>query len=151
MVVYLLLALDLPSGPLQAIDKIRRGFLWKGRKDVRGGHCLIAWPKVTRPPDLGGLGISNLQNLGWTLRLRWLWLEKAEPEKAWAFLPVQAPPQVKSFFATAIISEVGNGKNTYFWSDRWLGRQSLKQTNSPSLICLVQWLSKQGRGRCLML
>jgi hypothetical protein len=103
MVVYLLLALDLPSGSLQAIDKIRRGFLWKGRKDVRGGHCLIAWPKVTRPPDLGGLGISNLQNLGWALRLRWLWLEKTEPEKAWAFLPVQAPPQVKSFFATAII------------------------------------------------
>jgi len=128
MVVYLLLALDLPSGSLQAIDKIRRGFLWKGRKDVRGGHCLIAWPKVTRPPDLGGLGISNLQNLGWALRLRWLWLEKTEPEKAWAFLPVQAPPQVKSFFATAIISEVGNGKNTYFWTDRWLGGQSLKQS-----------------------
>ena len=41
MVVYLLLALDLPSGSLQAIDKIRRGFLWKGRKDVRGVHCLI--------------------------------------------------------------------------------------------------------------
>jgi len=54
MVVYLLLALDLPSGPLQAIDKIRRGFLWKGRKDVRGVHCLIVWPKVTQPPDWGG-------------------------------------------------------------------------------------------------
>jgi hypothetical protein len=63
MLIYLVLALDLPTGTLQAIDKIRRGFLWKGRKDVRGGHCLIAWPKVTRPPDLGGLGISDLQNL----------------------------------------------------------------------------------------
>jgi len=87
MLIYLLLALDLPAGTLQAIDKIRRGFLWKGRKDVRGGHCLIAWPKVTRPPELGGLGISDLQNLGWALRLRWMWLQKTEPEKPWVFFP----------------------------------------------------------------
>ena len=87
MLIYLLLALDLPAGTLQAIDKIRRGFLWKGRKDVRGGHCLIAWPKVTRPPELGGLGISYLQNLGWALRLRWMWLLKTEPEKPWVFFP----------------------------------------------------------------
>jgi len=39
MLIYLLLALDLPAKALEAIDKIRRGFLWKGRKDVRGGHC----------------------------------------------------------------------------------------------------------------
>jgi len=65
MLIYLVLALDLPIGTLQAVDKIRRGFLWKGRKDTRGGHCLIAWPKVTRPPELGGLGISDLQRLGW--------------------------------------------------------------------------------------
>jgi len=41
MVIYLLLAQDLPAKALQAIDKIRTGFLWKGRKDVKGGHCLI--------------------------------------------------------------------------------------------------------------
>ena len=64
MVIYLLLAQDLPTKALEAIDKIRRGFIWKGRKDVKGGHCLIAWTKVTRPPDLGGLGISHLQFLG---------------------------------------------------------------------------------------
>lgn len=45
------------------IDRIKRGFLWKGRKGVKGGHCLVAWPKVCRPPELGGLGISDLQRL----------------------------------------------------------------------------------------
>ena len=108
MLIYLLLALDLPAKALEAIDKIRRSFLWKGRKDVRGGHCLIAWPKVTRPPNLGGLGISHLQFLGWALKLRWLWLQKTEPDKPWAF------PPVKAFFALAITSVVGNGKNTFF-------------------------------------
>lgn len=36
MLIYLVMALDLPPWALKAIDKIRRGFLWKGRKDVRG-------------------------------------------------------------------------------------------------------------------
>ena len=63
MLIYLVMALDLPQWALKAIDKIRRGFLWRGRKDARGGHCLLAWPKVTRPPNLGGLGISNVQNM----------------------------------------------------------------------------------------
>jgi len=87
MLIYIIMALDLPSWALKAIDKIRRGFLWKGRRDVRGGHCLLAWPKVTRSLNLGGLGISNLQNLGWALKLRWLWLQKTEPDKAWVFSP----------------------------------------------------------------
>lgn len=81
MIIYLVMAIDLPAWALKAIDKIRRGFLWKGRKDVKGGYCLIAWPKATWPLELGGLGISNLQQLGWVLRLRWLWLQKSEPAK----------------------------------------------------------------------
>jgi hypothetical protein len=36
----------------------------------------VAWSKVTRPKELGGLGISDLQNLNWALRVRWLWLRK---------------------------------------------------------------------------
>ena len=117
MLIYILLALELPPCVLKAIDKIRRGFLWKGRKDARGGHCLLAWPKVTRPFCLGGLGISDLQKLGWALKLRWLWLQKTEPEKAWVLFPVQAQPQVHSFFEMAVQTVIGNGKNTHFWTD----------------------------------
>jgi len=112
MIVYL--AMALPTWALKSIDKIRRGFLWRGRKDVKGGLCLITWPKVTRPPELGGLGITNLQQLGWALRARWLWLKKTEPDKPWAFLPIQVHQSVKSFFSVAITSEVGNGRNTLF-------------------------------------
>ena len=62
--VYLLVAIKVPKWFIQAIDKIRRNFLWKGRKEINGGSCLVAWEKVMRPIDLGGLGIHNLENHG---------------------------------------------------------------------------------------
>uniref|UniRef100_A0A0A9B2N8 Reverse transcriptase domain-containing protein n=1 Tax=Arundo donax TaxID=35708 RepID=A0A0A9B2N8_ARUDO len=40
--VYLLIAMNVPKWVIKAIDKIRRAFLWKGRKEVNGGCCLIA-------------------------------------------------------------------------------------------------------------
>jgi len=44
--IYLLVALKVPEWFIQAIDKIRRSFLWKGRKEINGGCCLVAWEKV---------------------------------------------------------------------------------------------------------
>ena len=57
--IYASLALDLLAWAIKAIDKLRKGFLWRGRKEANVGHCLLAWSKVTRPKDLGGLGISD--------------------------------------------------------------------------------------------
>jgi hypothetical protein len=57
MLIYLLMAVDFPTWALKAIDKIRRGFLWRHRKDALGCHYLVAWLKVCRPKELGGLGI----------------------------------------------------------------------------------------------
>lgn len=102
---------------------------------------MIAWPKVTRPTELGGLGISNLQYLCWALRLRWLWLQKTEPDKPWAFLPIKAPSQVKAFFSVAVRSSVGNGKNTRFWTDRWLPGKSFEHSY-PHLFAAVATRAK---------
>lgn len=42
MPIYAMMLLDLPVKTIEAIEKLCRGFLWKGRKEVRGGHCLVA-------------------------------------------------------------------------------------------------------------
>ncbi|GJM99674.1 hypothetical protein PR202_ga16795 [Eleusine coracana subsp. coracana] len=67
MLIYLVMALDLPQWAIKGVDRIRRGYLWRGKKEAKGGHCLVPWGKVTRPKELGGLGISDLKNLGWAL------------------------------------------------------------------------------------
>ena len=87
MTIYFSMAVELLEWAIKVIDKIRRCFLWRGRLDAKGVHCIIAWDKVQRPKDLGGLGISNLQKLDWALRLRWLWLQKTDLSRPWANFP----------------------------------------------------------------
>ena len=130
------MALDLPQWAFKAIDKIRRGYLWRGRKDAKGGHCLIAWRKVTRPKELGGLGISDLQSLNWALRVRWLWLQKTEPNKPWASFQLQSNTMVQELFSMAMATELGDGNSTLFWKDRWLLGHRIQEL-APNLLALI--------------
>jgi hypothetical protein len=82
MLIYIAMAVDLPSTTIKGIDKIRKGFIWHGRKNVMGGHCVVAWGRVCRPRELGGLGILNITELGWALKMRWAWLQKTEPNRS---------------------------------------------------------------------
>ena len=136
MLVYLLMAIDFPPWAIKAVDKIRRGFLWRGRKEAKGGHCLVAWGKTCQPHELGGLGISDLKRLSWALRMRWIWLKKTEPNRPWATLPVQVPGEVQTFFKIAVFSVVGSGTNTLFWIDRWLNGRSIADL-APRLLEFV--------------
>ena len=48
-----------------------------------GGNCLVSWERVHRPLEFGGLGIHNLEKLGWALRIRWLWAQKTDSSRPW--------------------------------------------------------------------
>jgi len=134
--VYSATAPDIPFWYLKAVDKLRRNFLWGGRKEANGGHCLIAWPKVSRPKELGDLGILDLQRFVWALRALFLWLNKIDPGKPWASLPVTIHGCAQSLFAAAVTMVVGNGANTKFWTDRWLNGCSIEFVAPHLFACL---------------
>jgi hypothetical protein len=89
-------------------------FLVEGRKDVNGGSCLVAWEKVMRPIDLGGLGVHNLEIMGWALQMRWLWIEKPKPDRPWAGMEIPVHSNTSTMFALLVVTTVGNGRNTFF-------------------------------------
>ena len=136
MLIYLFMAVEFPAWAIKAIDKIRRGFLWRGRREARGGHCVITWLKVCRPKELGGLGISDLKTLGWSLKMRWIWLQKTEPNRPWADFNIHMPEHIRAFFAAVIYTEVGDGTTTLFWTDRWLHGQSIADL-APHLMAAI--------------
>lgn len=111
---YLLIAMDVPKWFIKAVDKWSRQFLWRGRQELKGGHCPAAWTRVTRPLDLGGLGIHDLQTMAWFLRMRFLWLERTNPERPWSLLDVKVPVAVKEMFFISVTTSVGDGRNTLF-------------------------------------
>ncbi|GJN12167.1 hypothetical protein PR202_ga30422 [Eleusine coracana subsp. coracana] len=59
--IYVFIAIKVPKWFIKAIHKYRRGLFWKGRDNVNGGSCLMAWGKIKRPIELGGLGILNME------------------------------------------------------------------------------------------
>jgi hypothetical protein len=41
--------------------------------------CLVSWAKALRPLRFGGLGVLDLERLGWALHIMWLWFQKTYP------------------------------------------------------------------------
>lgn len=121
---------------IKRIDEIRREFLWKGRKDVKGGHCLVGWQQVCRPLHLGGLGIHNLEVLSWSLHMIWLWLAKNQPDFPGNLLEIQVHPCAAALFASSMCSIVGDGAQTLFWKDRRLFGNSIAEL-APELVLAV--------------
>jgi hypothetical protein len=52
MLIYLAMAIDLPAWGLKAVGKLQRGFLWRGRKEAKGG---TVWWQGARYADRGSL------------------------------------------------------------------------------------------------
>lgn len=110
---------------------------------MNGGHCPVAWERACRPEELGGLGIHNLETLGWALRMRWLWLSKTDPGRPWAAFNIKVHPNVTAMFAISVSSLVGDGRTTLFWKDRWLHGKSIEEL-APAL---VPFVNKRARSR----
>jgi hypothetical protein len=134
--IHHFIAVKCPKWVHKAINKIIRAFLWKGHKEIQGGHCLVGWQRVCHPRNLGGRGILNLEVLGWALQLRWLWMRKTQPDRPWTDIDMQVHANVSALFAVSVVSLVGDGKSMNFWTDQWLQGKNI-QDLSPALRAAV--------------
>jgi hypothetical protein len=75
-----------------------RAFFWVGKKQVSGGHFLVAWESICRPLCYGGLGIKNMLLKSLAMREWWEWLSRTNANKAWQGLPMLKDPKVREVF-----------------------------------------------------
>jgi hypothetical protein len=92
-----------------------------------GGKCAVAWVNAAYPVQYGGLGIPNLQLMGFALRLRWLWLDRVDSDKTWSGYFFGADRSAQAFFEASVTVQVGDGSRALLWSDRWLNGCSILQ------------------------
>ena len=159
--IYFMSLFPMPQGVIEKITRIQRDFLWSGGLEKKS-LALVKWEIAQLPRDLGGLNIGSLlgRNLG--LLFKWLWRYHEEPQslwrltiqakygysecyRMWDFGPLHKGgpwklicnsiwknPKAKNLLLTGTRSQVGNGKSTLFWYDRWLDNRILK-SEFPSL------------------
>jgi hypothetical protein len=141
MPTYHLTVFPLAAWARKKIDKIRRSFLWKGDESANGGHCLVNWPTVTRPKDLGGLGVPDLDRFGRALCLRWLWQEWVDDSKPWIGSELPCNEVDRLLFNSSTIITIGDGAKARFWHNNWLEGEAPKYL-APNLFQLVKRKNK---------
>ena len=91
---------------------------------------------MCRPPELGGLGITDLQHFGDALCMRWLWLRRTEDNHPWQLLHDEQDPMVVALFQASTYFELGNGHKALFWEDRRMQGKSMSEV-APCLYAAI--------------
>jgi hypothetical protein len=135
---YAMGALMLLPGIKKALDARRRAFLWTAADKVNGAQCLVAWEKVCQPKEEGGQRIKRLDTQNVCLLLKLIHHLHHSEGSAWA-IRVQTQTHLDSLqgnltgthwdtlrdvlpaYRKITRVDIGDGRNTSFWDDTWLG------------------------------
>ena len=153
--MYYMSIYPMPSGVRDLISRIQRNFLWNGHSE-KNRLSPAAWHLIELPKSLGGLGLGNIHQKNLALLAKWVWRYLSEPHPLWrklvqekyhhgplfSILDLESPknggpwraicsallsnPQAKALLMAKIKKKIGNGRDSFFWHDCWLGDQPLK-------------------------
>jgi hypothetical protein len=147
---------EVPIGVRKRLDFFRSRFFWQGDGHKRK-YRLTKWDMICRPKSQGGLGVEVLELKNKSLISKWLfkhinergvWQEllqnkylKDQTLSQVSVRPTDSPfwkglMKVKDDFFMRGTMEVGNGHNTRFWEDVWIGDRPLCD-QYPSLYRIV--------------
>lgn len=144
----------IPVGVAKEIEKLEE-FFW-GRGSNERSMSTVKWDLIARPKNLGGLGIHSPILRNKSLLAKWLWRMCAEQDTSWARLikgkynlsqttsladfniprrggvwkdvckATLGDPIVRSTLQIGWRRRIGNGNDTRFWLDPWVGDGCLK-------------------------
>jgi hypothetical protein len=135
------------------VVKIQRKFLWSGLSN-RSKISWVKWSNVCKPKSDGGLGVRDLRLTNISLLAKWRWKLLHPNPELWKDIVIAKYgvhvagtgqlgedhiPRLSSswwrnicllgnnggWFESGISKMLGNGINTNFWTDTWLGETSL--------------------------
>lgn len=118
--IHHLIVAEVPKWAVDRVDKGCRAFFWSGTEAIHGGKCMVAWQRICRPKEFGGLGTLDLRIQGITLRLRWEWLKRTDDSRPWQGLSLTSDRKVQDAFDGLVHWEVGASDRALFWRDRWI-------------------------------
>lgn len=73
--MYVLVTISVPKWFIRAVDKMRRGYIWKGWEKANAGNCFMAW----------------------SVQIRWMWFQKKDLERPWKGLNVSVHPNERDW------------------------------------------------------
>lgn len=151
---YYLSLYKAPAGIIKTLEGIRRRFLWGGTAPNNKKIRWIAWKKILKPKNFGGLGVGSIGNLNLALITKWWWRYKVSKEQLWAkvigalhggvrtyqFIPCKNVSGVWKSIAAAgrelakrniniedmLVCEVGVGNSVQFWNENWVAGGRLR-------------------------
>lgn len=151
MAIYYLSIFRMPKMVSKSLESIRSSFFWGGTRENKKMSWL-KWTSILASKKDGGLGFGSLEGLNLALLFKWIWRGLTNPNNFWAKVlkaihgdlcfqnqssvmgkglwhnivgalkNIQSIPQLNNF---GITKRVGNGKNTRFWKDLWIGEECL--------------------------
>ncbi|GJX57282.1 RNA-directed DNA polymerase, eukaryota, reverse transcriptase zinc-binding domain protein [Tanacetum coccineum] len=143
------------KAPLSILRKLEsiRGHFFNGHDQDSRKASWIKWDSVLVPKEKGGLGVSSLYALNRALMLKWVWKFHHQNSSLWSRVMKaihgedgkigKVPKARKNSCWLNIVNEinvlnlkgidffdfmrlkVGNGNNTSFWYDKWIGDSPL--------------------------
>lgn len=142
--VYYMSCFKLPQWVIQAIDRLRRRFLWGTNGDSSKGLSLTNWENVCMRKDCGGIGVSNLNLTNISLLLRWWWKAYHDQLSLWKMIvektrrknPSELTPKfwlrtgsffwllllrIQFLFTWSTVWKIGHGYTISYWNDAWCG------------------------------
>ncbi|KAJ1704151.1 hypothetical protein LUZ63_003930 [Rhynchospora breviuscula] len=151
MPVYFMSLEMLPKGVIKEINSLMAKFLW-GKTGQNRYLTFIAWKKVCRPVDMGGLGVKDLESFGEALFLKLVWSLAADEDKPWVKIcKAKYYPNVgfwraknvsvgskmwrqimskKEFFQDTVMWDVQNGEKICALSQPWFQGWSVQHEAS---------------------